>query len=138
MFSKKEESVDEKLTNGFVDTKDSRTNNDKEILEKMLKENGKLSKAIQLMGKRSGAVSNFMKYRNQIFEEGPLSKKERFLIALAAAVALKSNHCIPVQANNAKKAGASEEEIIQTMLIVGVVSGNSPLNVAFQTFFENN
>ena len=40
-------------------------------------------------------------------------------------------------AKNAKKAGASEEEIIQTMLIAGYVSGNSPLNVAFQSYFEN-
>jgi AhpD family alkylhydroperoxidase len=127
----------EKLTNEFVDNKDCQINNDKAILDKMMKENGKLSKAIQLMEKRSGTVSNFMKYRNQIFEEGPLTKKERFLIALAATVALKSNHCIPVQASNAKKAGASEEEIIQAMLIVGIVSGNSPLNVAFQTYFEN-
>lgn len=101
------------------------------------KEGGSISRAMKLMDKRPGALDAFMVYRNQLLENGPLSKKERTLIMLAATVALKSFHCIGVQTKNARSAGVSEEEIIQTMLIAGIVSGNSPLSVAYSSSYEN-
>lgn len=104
--------------------------NDQTTIENLLKGNGHLSNAFKLMAKRPAALSSFMCYRNNILSDGPLSEKERFLIALAVTVALKSQNCITNQANNAMKAGATEDEITQTALIAGIVSGNSPLNVA--------
>ena len=66
------------ITNDFIETKENQINKDKVILDKMMKENGIIPKAMQLMGKRSGSVSTFMNYRNQVFEGGPLNNKEKF------------------------------------------------------------
>jgi alkylhydroperoxidase/carboxymuconolactone decarboxylase family protein YurZ len=110
---------------------------EKKLFEKIQKEQGSVSKALKLMGKRSGAISAFMSYRNQLLNKGPLSNKERSLIMLATTVALKSAHCIITQAKNAKNAGASEGEIIQLMLIVGLVTGNQPLNTGFESIYED-
>lgn len=96
-----------------------------------------VSNAIKLIEKRTGALEAFMPYRDQILNNGPLSNKERFLIALAATVALKSPECIATQTKNALKAGASEDEVVQAMLIVGLISGNSPLNTAYMSYFDN-
>ncbi len=96
-----------------------------------------VSSSFKLMAKRPGALEAFMPYRDQILNNGPLSNKERFLIALAATVVLKSSKCIATQSKNALKAGASEDEIIQTMLIAGLVSGNSPLNTSYVSYFDN-
>jgi alkylhydroperoxidase/carboxymuconolactone decarboxylase family protein YurZ len=92
-----------------------------------------VSKPLKLINIRPGALEMFLKYRDQILDKGPLTEKERFLVALATTVALKSSNCIRTQTTNARKAGASEDEIVQTMLIVGLVSGNSPLNAAYET-----
>jgi AhpD family alkylhydroperoxidase len=112
-------------------------NEEQKIIEKMQKEQGSVSKAFKLMSKRLGAISSFIPYRNQILNNGPLSAKEKSLIALATTVAVKSSNCIAVQSKKAKEAGASEDEIVQTMLIVGLVSGNSPLNTAYSSYFDN-
>ena len=108
---------------------------EQKILEKMQQEKGSVSNALKLMGKRPGTVSAFLLYRNQILDNGPLSPKERTLIMLAAIVALRSANCIATQTKNAKNAGASENEIIQAMLIVGLISGNQPLNTAYASCF---
>jgi alkylhydroperoxidase/carboxymuconolactone decarboxylase family protein YurZ len=119
------------------DAENALMNEELKIIEKMQQENGTISKAIKLMSKRSGTVNAFVSYRNIILNNGPLSNKERSLIMLATTVALKSESCISVQSLKAKNAGANEDEIIQTMLIVGLVSGNSPLNVAYSSYYED-
>lgn len=96
------------------------------------------SKAMKLIEKRPGALDAFMQYRNQLLENGPLSKRERTLIMLATTVALKACSCIGVQSENARSEGVSEEEIVQTMLIAGIVSGNTPLSTAYSSCYGNN
>ena len=123
---------DKNLPNENVDL----TIKEKNSFEKLQKEQEPVSKAIKLMNKRAGAMNSFIQYRNQILNNGPLSDKEKYLIALATTVAVKSQNCIKVQSEKAKEAGASEDEIIQTMLIVGLVCGNSPLNTAYSSYFD--
>ena len=103
----------------------------------MKNEKKTISNAIKLISMRKGAIEAFMPYRDQILNNGPLNEKERFLIGLATAVAAKSAKCTATQAKNAKEAGASDDEIVQTLLIVGLVLGNSPLNQAFSSIFDN-
>ena len=106
------------------------------ILAEVLQKYGWIPKPLQLMAKRSGVLEAFVAYRNQVFEGGPLSGKEEALVALSAAVALKSVQCIPMHANRARKAGAGEDEVIQTMLIANVISGTSPLHIAYAGITE--
>lgn len=116
------------LTSEQANTSHDRT---EQILAEMLQKQGWIPKPLKIMAKRPGIVETFMAYRHQIIETGPLSQRERALVALASAVALKSANCIPVWANHARNAGISEEEIVQTMLITSLISGVSPLQVAY-------
>jgi alkylhydroperoxidase/carboxymuconolactone decarboxylase family protein YurZ len=111
---------------------------DQNILNRLQEENGHVSNAIKLMAKHPGTLKAFMPYRDQILDKGTLTNKEKSLIALAATIAVKSRNCISVQAKKAINAGASEDEVVQTMLIVALVSGNSHLNMAYESVFEKN
>jgi AhpD family alkylhydroperoxidase len=87
--------------------------------------------ALLLMSGREGTLGRFMAYGKHVFEGGPLSEKESYLVALAAAAANKSPVCIRAHSESALRAGASREEVLQTVLIAGVVSGTSPLHAAY-------
>ncbi len=88
---------------------------------------------LKLMSNRPGVLSNFMAYGKRLFEGGPLTDRERFLIALSAAAALKSPNCIQAQSKRAQDAGATAEEVLQTLLIAGMVSNTSCLHVAYES-----
>jgi AhpD family alkylhydroperoxidase len=89
--------------------------------------------ALMLMAGRKGTLPAFMAYGNGLFEGGPLSQREAYLIAVAAAVALKSPVCMKAHSESALKAGASADEVRQAALIAGLISGTSSLHVAFES-----
>jgi AhpD family alkylhydroperoxidase len=101
-----------------------------QILSEYRQQHGYVPKALQLMSARDKVLTGFMSYGKAIFDGGPLSDKERSLVALSAAVALKSSECIAAHSTRAKKAGATDDEITQAMLIAGVLSNTSALHVA--------
>ena len=53
------------------------------------------------------------------------------MISLASTVVLKAGHCI-----QAKKTGISEDEIVQTILISGIITGNTMFHTAYESFSE--
>ena len=103
---------------------------DQEALAKVTKELGKVPPPLQVLAKRPGAVSAFSAYRDQVFEDGPLSERERALVQLTTAVALRLSCCIEKLVKGAKKAGLSQEEIVQATLIASIQSSSSILHVA--------
>ena len=121
---------------GSDDDQTTKHAGDQKILAKLAQEMGRVPNPLQLMALRPGTVETFMTYRNQISEGGPLNKKEQALIALSAATALKSPQCSRTHSNNARKAGATEDEIVQTMLIASLLSGLSPLHIAYAAIRE--
>jgi AhpD family alkylhydroperoxidase len=86
---------------------------------------------LKLMARREGALPRFMEYGNPILHGGPLSPKESALVALSASVALKSAMCIKSHAGSARTAGASEDEIVQVLMIAGLLSNTAPLHIAY-------
>lgn len=105
---------------------------EKVLLANLLHESGWISNPLKLMENRQGTVKTFMAHSAQIFKGGPLNKKEQALIALAVTTAIKSEHCIRTKVEEANKAGVSEEEIVQTLLITGLIVGNSLLHTAYE------
>jgi AhpD family alkylhydroperoxidase len=101
-----------------------------QVLVQYRQQHGYVPKALKLMVARGEVLTGFMSYGKAIFDGGPLSDKERSLVALSAAVALKSSECIAAHSTRARKAGASDDEIIQAMLIAGLLSNTSALHVA--------
>jgi len=85
---------------------------------------------IRLMSRKAGTRTTFMAHKRQTVDEGPLSAREASLIALAAAVVVRSRDRIRTHAAAARKAGATEEEVVQAALIAGYVAGTSPLRTA--------
>jgi AhpD family alkylhydroperoxidase len=85
---------------------------------------------LRLMSRRPGTVTTFVAHKDQVMSQGPLTAKEQALIALAAAVVIRSPVCIRVHASAARQAGAAEAEIVQAALIAGLVCGASPLRTA--------
>lgn len=103
---------------------------DQQIMADMAAE-GEVQTPVKVMAKRPGTLARFMAYHKTIFGDGPLTERERRLIAVAVGVARNSPKCIATHANAARKAGASEDEIVQSMLIASVMLGASPLRAAY-------
>jgi AhpD family alkylhydroperoxidase len=105
---------------------------DKEILQRIQQEKGWVPNPLKLMENRPGAIEKFMAYNKQIMQEGPLSKREKSLIALAATAAIRSEHCINSKVEDAAIEGINKDEIVQTLLIVGHLVGNAWLHTAYE------
>lgn len=101
-----------------------------QILADYQNQHGYVPKALLAMSARESVLSGFMSYGHAIFDNGPLSDRERSLVALAAATALKSPECIAAHSSRARQAGATDDEVAQTVLIAGLLSNTSALHVA--------
>ena len=55
-------------------------------------------------------------------------------MAVAAATALRCEHCLEAHMDRALREGASLEEIMDVLLISGAISESSTLSVAFRKF----
>jgi AhpD family alkylhydroperoxidase len=54
-------------------------------------------------------------------EDGAIPRKYRELIALAVACTTQCPYCLDVHSRNAKKAGASREEVVETSMIAAAL-----------------
>ena len=102
---------------------------DAEVLAKLAKA-GPVPPPFQVLGRRPGAASSFSAYRDNLFEQGPLSARDRALVQLTAAVALRLPFCIEKLAKNARKAGVTREEMVQATLIASIQSASAMLHNA--------
>ncbi len=101
------------------------------ILANVKANTGEVPTPLKIMSMRPGTLASFMGYRNQVFENGPLTDRERSLVAIGVAVAMRSPKCSYTHSNAARQAGASEDDIVQAMLIASLMLGVSPLRAAY-------
>jgi AhpD family alkylhydroperoxidase len=71
----------------------------------------------KLMELKPDIAAAFVKFDQDVFEEGALSTKTKELIAIGAAHVTRCPYCIEVHVNSAKKAGASDEEIAEAIFV---------------------
>jgi alkylhydroperoxidase/carboxymuconolactone decarboxylase family protein YurZ len=102
------------------------------VLARMAKTHGQAYPPFQVLAQRPGAVSAFSAYRDLVLDQGPLSARDRALVQLTTAVALRLSFCIGKLAKNAKAAGMSQDEIVQATLIASIQSANSLLHSAHE------
>ncbi len=69
-----------------------------------------------------------------VYSPASLDKKTAELVAVAAATALRCEHCLDAHMERAIQEGASLEEIMDVLLISGAISESSTLSVAFRKF----
>jgi len=72
----------------------------------------------------------FNKLASEIMKQGALSKRDKALIAVGSAVAIRCEHSINVNRERASIAGASMEEILEASAIGGLVRLASGFNAA--------
>ena len=69
-----------------------------------------------------------------VYNPATLDRKTAELVAVAAATALRCEHCLEAHMERAMQEGASLEEIMDVLLISGAISESSTLSVAFRKF----
>jgi AhpD family alkylhydroperoxidase len=72
----------------------------------------------------------FTNLASHIMKEGALSSKDKSLIALACAVAVKCEHCVKAHKQKALDAGATMEEIKEAAAVAAQVRLGSGLTFA--------
>ncbi len=69
-----------------------------------------------------------------VYKPDKLDKKTAELVAVAAAPALRCEHCLDAHMERARQEGASLEESMDVLLISAAISESSTLSVAFRKF----
>lgn len=82
---------------------------------------------VMLNEKDPEALRSLYAYRRVIFKDGALSAKEKELIALALSCTLKCEKCLTHHAEEAKKQGATEEEILEAIEVAMYMTGPSAM-----------
>lgn len=72
----------------------------------------------------------FTNLASEIMKDGALSSKEKSLIALACAVAVKCEHCVKAHKEKALNAGATMDEIKEAAAVAAQVRFGSGLTFA--------
>ena len=84
---------------------------------------------IELLNKFKEAAPQFMAAEAQVieiaYEEGALSSKVKRLIALAAALKVGCTNCILAQTEKALAAGATKDEILETLQVIIAIGGTT-------------
>ena len=75
--------------------------------------------------------SAFTNLASEILKDGTLSLKEKSLIAVACAIAVRCDNCTKVHQKQALKLGATQEEILEAAAVAGLVRMGSGFNTAY-------
>ncbi|HEY3419239.1 MAG TPA: carboxymuconolactone decarboxylase family protein [Methanomassiliicoccales archaeon] len=70
-------------------------------------------------------IAALYRLKGTVFKDGALSVKEKELIAVAVTALLKCDECLLVHANKAKEAGATKDEIRESLLVAMYLAGPS-------------
>jgi AhpD family alkylhydroperoxidase len=82
-------------------------------------------RSVKLRHELPGVMNGFAEMYRQAMVEGALSTKAKELIALGIAIAVHCDGCIAAHVNDAHRAGATREEIVET-IGVAVLMGGGP------------
>lgn len=98
------------------------------------KQNGRLGFLLSTIKERPRTFNPYMLKGRSVYSPLVLDKKTAELVAVAAATALRCEHCLEAHMDRALREGASLEEIMDVLLISGAISESSTLSVAFRKF----
>ncbi len=72
-------------------------------------------------------ADKFFSWYGEVFKESALSAKEKSLIALAVAHALKCPYCIDAYSSDAYEKGWSEAQMMEAVHVAGAIAGGVTL-----------
>ncbi len=82
----------------------------------------------QLGTELPGPMSGFARLHKKAVEEGALSSKTKELMALAISIAVRCEGCIAYHTTDAIKAGATRQELLET-IGVAILMGGGPASM---------
>lgn len=99
-------------------------------------EYGKVPLIFKRMGERPEVLISHLLYKGTVAETSPLDPKYVELISMAVGAALKCPHCTGYHMQAALKMGATREEILEVILLSGMISNSSVLANAYRIVDE--
>ncbi len=98
------------------------------------KKRGALGFLLSTLKERPGTFNPYLLKGKSVYNPSVLDKKAAELAAVAAATALRCEHCLEAHMERARQEGASFEEIMDVLLISAAIAESSTLSVAFRKF----
>ena len=98
------------------------------------KQRGGLGFLLGMLRERPRTFNPYLLKGRSVYNPTTLDRKTAELVAVAAATALRCEHCLEAHMERAMQEGASLEEIMDVLLISGAISESSTLSVAFRKF----
>ncbi|MGA2120579.1 MAG: carboxymuconolactone decarboxylase family protein [Methanoregula sp.] len=99
-------------------------------------EYGKVPLIFKRMGERPEVLISHLLYKGTVAQTSPLDPKYVELISMAVGAALKCPHCTGYHMTAALRMGASREEILEVILLAGMISNSSVLANAYRIIDE--
>ncbi len=99
-------------------------------------EYGRVPLIYRRMSERPEVLISHLLYKGTVAETSPLDPKYVELISMAVGAALKCPHCTGYHMQAAIKMGASREEILEVILLSGMISNSSVLANAYRIVDE--
>jgi len=97
---------------------------------------GKVPLIFKRMGERPEVLISHLLYKGTVAQTSPLDPKYVELISMAVGAALKCPHCTGYHMQAAIRMGATREEILEVILLSGMISNSSVLANAYRIFDE--
>ena len=97
---------------------------------------GRVPLIFKRMGERPEVLISHLLYKGTVAQTSPLDPKYVELISMAVGAALKCPHCTGYHMQAAIKMGATREEILEVILLSGMISNSSVLANAYRIIDE--
>ena len=107
-----------------------------EWLREIEEEYGRVPLIFKRMGERPEVLISHLLYKGTVAQTSPLDPKYVELISLAVGAALKCPHCTGYHMQAALKMGATREEILEVILLAGMIANSSVLANSYRIFDE--
>ena len=108
----------------------------KEWMQDIEQDYGKVPLIFKRMGERPEVLISHLLYKGTVAQTSPLDPKYVELISMAVGAALKCPHCTGYHMQAAIKMGATREEVLEVILLSGMISNSSVLANAYRIFDE--
>jgi len=95
-------------------------------------EYGKVPLIFKRMGERPEVLISHLLYKGTVAQTSPLDPKYVELISMAVGAALKCPHCTGYHMTAAMRMGATREEVLEVILLSGMISNSSVLANAYR------
>lgn len=106
-------------------------------MKKIEEHYGEVPYIFRQMAEHPSALLSHLLYRNEVERTSSLEPKTVELISIAAASALRCQHCTQFHIRSAQKMGATRSEILEVLLIAGLMANSAVLATAYRVADEH-